>query len=331
MRICVLPGDGIGPEVCREAVKVLKKTEPCIELIYGDIGYEYYTKSGNNLPEETLRKVSSCDATLFGAVTTPPNIENYSSAILKLRRHFNLYANIRPIKSIPHQISRPGINMVIVRENTEDLYSGIERVEDNGDRAINEMVITRKASERIIRYAFSLARSQGYKKVTCVHKANVVRAACGLFRKIAFEIADENKDIPLDEMIVDACAMQLIRSPESFDVLVTTNMFGDILSDEACMLVGGLGLAYSGNIGKKISVFEPVHGSAPKHAGKNSANPLATILAAKMMLEHLGKHESAKKIEDAVIECIRKNKVTADLGGSLTCEQAGDAVLEEMR
>ncbi|MEK6916127.1 MAG: isocitrate/isopropylmalate dehydrogenase family protein [Nanoarchaeota archaeon] len=330
-KICILPGDGIGPEVIRETVKVLKALPLKFEFTYGDIGYDCYLKRGDALPQDTIKKVEKADATLFGAVTTPPNIKNYSSAILRLRQHFDLYSNLRPCISFPHEISQKGISMYIVRENTEDLYSGVERVEDNGNKAITEMIITRKASERIIRYAFELAKEKNLKKVTVVHKANVLRETCGLFRQVALEVAKNYPKIEMQEMLVDACAMQLIKNPGQFEVIVTTNMFGDILSDEASMLVGGLGLAYSGNIGKEKAVFEPVHGSAPKYAGKNIANPFATILAAKLMLEFLGENKAAQKVEDAVMSAIKKGDVTQDLGGNLTTEQAGDAVVERIK
>jgi isopropylmalate/isohomocitrate dehydrogenase-like protein len=328
VKICVLPGDGIGPEVTAETVKVLKVLVPKMDFIYGDIGYEYYLKSGNQLPDSTIEKVKSCDAALFGAVTTPPNIPNYSSPILKLRRALDLYVNLRPVVSYPFEGCRENVNMVIVRENTEGMYSGRERVEDGGDTAITERVITRKGSERIIRYAYSLARSQKRSKVTVVHKANVLRETCGLFRKVALEVSKEFPEIIMEELLVDACAMMLIRKPEDFQVLVTTNLFGDILSDEASMLVGGLGLASSGNIGEKYSVFEPVHGSAPKYAGQNKANPFATMLSAKMMLENMGLHEEANLLGNAVTDAIRSGRTTYDLGGDLTTSGAADAVVD---
>jgi homoisocitrate dehydrogenase len=328
MKICVLPGDGIGPEVIEQAVKVLKALPLQIEFTYGDIGYETYQKTGDALPAETLEKVKNADATLFGAVTTPPNIEGYKSPILRLRQALDLYSNVRPCRSIPSEISRPGINMIIVRENTEDLYSGIERVEDGGNRAISEMVITRKASERIIRYAFELAIKHDFRKVTVVHKANVLRETCGLFRKIAYEVAASYPHVQMEEILVDACAMQLIKNPSQFQVIVTTNMFGDILSDEASMLVGGLGIAYSGNIGEWTAVFEPVHGSAPKYVGQNRANPVAAILSAKLMLEYLGEPELAKRIENAVLSAIERKEVTADLGGSLSSSETAEKIIK---
>ncbi len=193
---------------------------------------------------------------------------------------------------------------MIVRENTEDLYSGVERVEDNGNRAIGEMIITRRASERIARKAFELARAEGRHKVTIVHKANVLRQTCGLFRRAALEVASEYPEIQTEEMLVDTCAMELVRAPEQFEVIVTTNLFGDILSDEASMLVGGLGVACSGNIGSQAAVFEPVHGSAPDLVGKHKANPMATFLSAAMMLDHIGEAASARRLRQAVLDCI---------------------------
>ncbi|MBN2368694.1 isocitrate/isopropylmalate dehydrogenase family protein [Candidatus Woesearchaeota archaeon] len=325
-KICVLPGEGIGNEVIEQAVKVLKTLPLEFEFVYADIGYETYQKTGDGLPNETIQKVEKADAALFGAVTTPPNIPGYRSPILRLRKHFELYSNVRPCVSLPNPISRKGINLIVVRENTEDLYSGVERVEDDGNKAIAEMIITRKGSERIIRYAFELAKKKGLKKVTVVHKGNVVRAPCGLFLKVAQEISKDYPGIEMQDMLVDACAMQLIKNPGQFEIIVTTNMFGDILSDEASMLVGGLGIAYSGNIGEGKGVFEPVHGSAPKYAGKNIANPIASILAAKMMLEFLGEDKQAKRVEEAVLKSIRENKVTKDLGGVLGTSEAGDFI-----
>ena len=327
-KICVLPGDGIGLEVIAQAVKILKVL-PCeFEFTHGEIGYDTYLKDGDPLPKETIEKVGDAEATLFGAVTTPPHIPGYSSPIVRLRKEFDLYANVRPCRSLPTPLSRPDINMIIVRENTEDLYSGIERVEEEGNRAIGERIITRKASERIVRHAFRLAEEENFSKVTVVHKANVLRETCGLFRKVAFEIAQEFPHLTMEEMLVDACAMKIVKNPSQFQVIVTSNMFGDILSDEASMLVGGLGIVYSGNIGEKTAVFEPVHGSAPKYAGRNIANPIAAIMASKMMLEFLGEKDSAAIVENAVIRAIRENKVTHDLGGNLTMEEVTRVIVK---
>jgi isopropylmalate/isohomocitrate dehydrogenase-like protein len=318
-RICVLSGDGIGPEVITQAVKVLNNLDVDFEFHYGSIGYNAYQKYCKPLPEDTIRIFKSSDAALFGAVTTPTNIENYSSPVLQLRRDFQLFANVRPILN-------EKLNFVIVRENTEGLYSGIENIDDTGTRAVTERVITRTSSERITRYAFELARRKGYQLVTVVHKANVMRKTCGLFRQVALEVSESYPDIQVEEMLVDRCAMELIRNPEHFQVLITTNMFGDILSDEASMLIGGLGVACSGNIGAQYAMFEPVHGSAPELAGTGTANPIATIKAAQLMLDHLGLNAEAEKIRDAVDQAISNNHVTPDLGGKLSTEEVGEYI-----
>ncbi len=284
LRICLIGGDGIGPEVVGQARRVLEALPLDYQFSEAEIGFGAYQKFGTPLPDSAVQAIRAAQATLFGAVTTPPDIPGYFSPVVRMRKLFDLYANIRPCKSLPHPASRPGLDMVIVRENTEDLYAGIERVEDGGDKAVGEMVITRRGSERVARKAFELARSGGYRKVTIVHKANVLRQTCGLFRRIALEVGRDFPDIIAEEMLVDTCAMELIRAPQQFQVIVTTNLFGDILSDEASMLVGGLGVAFSGNIGQDAAIFEPVHGSAPSLAGTGKANPAATILAAAFLL-----------------------------------------------
>jgi len=326
-RICLLAGDGIGPEVIAQAETVLEALSLDLEYVRSEIGFGAYQKYGTPLPQATLESILSAQATLFGAVTTPPAIPGYFSPVVRMRQTLDLYANIRPCRSFPHPVSRPGIDMLIVRENTEDLYSGVERVEDEGRRAISERIITRGASERIIRKAFDLARAGGRNKVTVVHKANILRATCGLFRQVAFEIAPEYPEILMDEMLVDTCAMELIRAPEQFQVIVTTNLFGDILSDEASMLVGGLGVAYSGNYGAKTAVFEPVHGSAPNIAGQHKANPTATLLSTALLLEYIGQAESAVRLRRAIDACLERNLVTADLGGALTTGQMTSQII----
>ncbi len=330
-RICLLRGDGIGPEVIDYAVQVLHALPLEWKFIEGGIGYTEYQRSGSPLPDETLQKIRSADATLFGAVTTPPNIPNYFSPVVRMRQLLDLYANLRPIRSTPHLSSRPNSDFVIVRENTEGLYSGIERIEDDGNRAIAERVITRKGSERIIRKAFDLVRQTGRKSVHIVHKANVLRQTDGLFRSVALEVAENYPDIAMNEMLVDTCAMELVRAPEQFEVIVTTNLFGDILSDEACMFVGGLGIAASGNIGADAAVFEPVHGSAPTLVGTGKANPSATFFAAAMMLDYLGESNHANCIRQAVENCIASGKSTPDLGGNLTTGQMTNAVIATLQ
>ncbi len=319
-QICLLPGDGIGPEVIAAAEAVLQALPVDMDFTRAEIGFGAYERLGTPLPDSTLDSIRSSHAALFGAVTTPPNIPGYFSPVVRMRQSLDLYANLRPTRSIQHPSSRPNIDLVLVRENTEGLYSGIERLEDDGNRAITERVITRRGSERILRKAFDLARQTGRSKVHVVHKANVLRQTCGLFRQVALEVAPDYPDIEMLEMLVDTCAMELVRAPEQFQVIVTTNLFGDILSDEACMFVGGLGVAASANIGADAAVFEPVHGSAPPLVGTGKANPTATFFAAAMMLEHLGEAEQANRLRNAVETCIAEGQVTPDLGGGLTTE-----------
>lgn len=326
MRVCLLGGDGIGPEVTSEAARVLESavdgTRLRLEFKRADIGYGAYQKHGSALPEATIALTRECDATLLGAVTTPAGIPNYTSPILALRTQLDLFACVRPIRSL--STADRNIDMVIVRENTEGLYSRREHA--TFETAVTERVITRTASERIARYAFEEARRRGRDLVTIVHKANVLRETCGLFRRVALEVASDYPDIRSEEMLVDRCAMELIRAPEQFQIIVTTNLFGDILSDEAAMLVGGLGLAASANIGAEHAVFEPVHGSAPDLA-KDTANPLAAIRAAATMLKHLGEQEIASRIDNAFERTVALGAVTPDLGGTLTTREASDAVI----
>ena len=329
-KICLLPGDGIGPEVIASTREVLTVLPIQLDFVECGIGYEEYQRSGSPLPDSTIHEIRHADAALFGAVTTPPNIPNYFSPVVRMRQSLDLYANLRPTRSIPHPSSRAGIDLLIVRENTEGLYSGIERVEEDGNRAITERVITRKGSERIVCKAFDLARQTGRKTVHMVHKANVLRQTCGLFRSVALEAAKDYPDITMQEMLVDTCAMELVRAPEQFEVIVTTNLFGDILSDEACMFVGGLGVAASANIGVDAAVFEPVHGSAPNLVGTGKANPTATFLAAAMMLDYLGEKEQAIRLCSAVESCIADGQVTPDLGGSLTTSQMTEKVIQRL-
>jgi len=326
-KITLLPGDGIGPEVIAAAREVLTALPLEWDFVECGIGYGEYQRTGSPLPDSTLQAIRNADAALFGAVTTPPNIPNYFSPVVRMRQSLDLFANLRPNRSIQHPSSRAGIDMLIVRENTEGLYSGIERVEDDGNRAITERVITRKGSERIIRKAFDMAQQTGRKTVHVVHKANVLRQTCGLFRTGALEVAKDYPDLTMQEMLVDTCAMELIRAPEQFEIIVTTNLFGDILSDEACMLVGGLGVAASGNIGENAAVFEPVHGSAPTIVGTGKANPTATFFAAAMMLDYLGEKEQSAKLRTAVESCISDGQVTPDLGGTLTTSEMTRAVI----
>jgi isopropylmalate/isohomocitrate dehydrogenase-like protein len=319
----VLPGDGIGPEVIAETIRVLVALGVNLKFKFADIGYGAYEKHGQPLPDETRELFENSDAALFGAVTSPPNIPDYRSPVLQLRQDFDLYVNLRPIIN-------DKLNFYIIRENTEGLYSGVEHINESGDRAVSERIITRKASERIVRYAFELAKTKEMDLVTAVHKANVLRKSCGLFLNTAYEVAKEYPEITLEDMIVDRCAMELIRAPEHFQVLVTTNLFGDILSDEAAMLIGGLGMAYSGNIGKDYAMFEPVHGSAPEFTGTGKANPIACILSAGLMLEHLGLESESERLKGAVDQAIKNKMTTPDLGGKLRTVEVAKYIIENL-
>lgn len=330
-RIALLGGDGIGPEVIHATRRVLEALPLRWEWLEGEIGWGAYQRWGDPLPSETLTLIRQAEATLFGAVTTPPDVPNYRSPVLRMRQELDLFANLRPCRSIPHPISRPDVHLLVVRENTEDLYVGRERLEENGETAVAEMVITRRASARIMRIACEQARQRGLPRVTIVHKANVLRQTSGLFRRVALEVGAEYPDLQVDEMLVDTCAMELIRAPQSFGVIVTTNLFGDILSDEASMLVGGLGLACSANIGEHTAVFEPVHGSAPTLAGKNLANPLAAIGSAAMMLDYLGEDRWARCVESVIHRVIADRQVTPDLGGTLGTQDVAEAVIRYLQ
>lgn len=288
--ITLMNGDGIGQEVIPAAGRVLESLRLPLRPQTAEAGFGTFERTGNALPDETLRLCESSDAVLFGATQSPmTKVAGYQSPILQLRRHFNLFANLRPAR-------QGDIDLLIVRENTEGLYSRRERVEDDGRTAIAERVITETASRRIVRAACQQAM-QRRKHLTIVHKANVLKETCGLFRRAAFEVVADFPALQVDEMLVDSCAMRLVQSPQQFDVLVTTNLFGDILSDLAAGLTGGLGIAPSANVGEGVPVFEPVHGSAPDIAGTNTADPRAAILSAALLLAHLGYGKIAHALE----------------------------------
>ncbi|MCC6805339.1 MAG: isocitrate/isopropylmalate dehydrogenase family protein [Anaerolineae bacterium] len=290
--ITLINGDGIGQEVIPAARVVIEALKLPITIQMADAGFGTFERVGDALPPETLAQCADSDAVLFGATQSPmTKVAGYRSPILMLRRHFDLFANLRPAFG-------GKIDLLVVRENTEGMYSGRERVEDDGATAILERVITAKASERIVRAACQQAMARR-RRLTIVHKANVLKETCGLFRRVAFEVVTEFPDLEVDELLVDTAALQLAQDAARFDVLVTTNLFGDILSDLAAGLTGGLGLAASANVGAgRTAVFEPVHGSAPDIAGKGIADPRAAILSAGMMLDHLGYREAAEKIRD---------------------------------
>jgi isopropylmalate/isohomocitrate dehydrogenase-like protein len=326
-KICVIGGDGIGPDVINEGVRLLNHLKINFDFTEAEAGFVAYQKHGSPLPDETLKKCRQADAILFGAVTTPPNIESYQSPIIQMRKKLKLFANIRPCISFLNDGKK--INFIIIRENTEGVYAGNERLIKGG--AVTERIITRKACQRIIRFAFEMAKREKRSLVTAVHKANVMRLTDGLFLSVAQEIAQEYPDINFEDMLVDSTAMRLIKEPEHFDIIVTTNMFGDILSDESSMLIGGLGVAASANIGEKYALFEPIHGSAPKYAGQNKANPLASLFAVAMMLEHLGEKKSAQRVRQAIIKTTAFGTKTFDLGGKASTTEVTDAVINNLK
>ncbi len=334
-KIALIPGDGIGPELTDATVKVLeavqRKFDLPLQFNKADAGDDCLNRRGVALPDDTIQKIKSSHVCLKGPVG-----ETAADVIVRLRLMFDLYANIRPIKAYPSAPAvAPDIDLVFVRENTEDVYKGLEF--SLGDTTVCLRVITKKSSERIAKKAFELARMRNKRKVTAVHKANVMRITCGLFASVCREVAQQHSDIAFEEQYVDAAAMRLIKAPQDFDVIVTTNMFGDILSDEAAQLIGGLGMAPGANIGDNFALFEPVHGSAPTRVGKHTANPCSMILAAKMMLEWLGDHHDdpkcsdvARILEEAVIKTLQKGKTVPDLGGTATTIEMAEAIAEEI-
>jgi len=324
-KIAVIPGDGIGKEVMEATLHVLEAIDVDLHYSFADAGDEYAEKTGVALPQETIDVVKESQACLFGAAG-----ESAADVIVKLRQELDLYVNLRPVKSYPGANSIfDNLDFVIVRENTEGLYIGREEYTEEGATALR--VITRKASEKICRFAFEYAKKTGRSKVTAVHKANVLKKTDGLFKEIFYKIAQDYPDMELDDRYVDATAMFFITKPEMFDIIVTTNLFGDILSDEGAGLVGGLGLIPSANIGEKTGLFEPVRGSAPGHAGKGTANPSAMILSAVMMLDYLEENEAARKLENALIEVLREGRaVTRDLGGNSSTMELAQEVRRKL-
>lgn len=301
-KVAVIAGDGIGPEVVESALAVLKAAGAELSLVPLEAGLCRWKKTGLALADEDLETIKECDCVLLGAITTPPD-PNYRSVLLRLRKDLDLYANIRPFQS-------RDLDFIIVRENTEGLYSGLEEVGVEESRTLR--VVTRRGSERIAEVACDLAASR--QKLTIVHKSNVLRSD-RLFLETCREVA-ERRGVPYDDMLVDATAYNLVVNPQRFDVLVTTNLFGDILSDEAAGVLGSLGLCASANIGASRALFEPIHGSAPDITGKGIANPIGAIRSAAMMMEWLGELEMARRIEQAVAWALAQGVRTPDLGGS---------------
>ncbi len=331
-KLAVLPGDGVGPEVIDATLKVLKATDIDFDFVFGEVGEEAFKKYGSQVPEHTLEIIKECKVVLYGAATTPPGAGSYRSVAVTIRSTFDLYANIRPIKArkgVP--CIKDNIDFVIVRENTEGAYAGIE-YDVSDDTSIGVRVITEKKSERIIRFAFELAKREMRKSVTAAHKANILKSTDGRFKKVFERVSREYPEIDSWDIYIDACGMQIIRKPEIFDVIVTPNLLGDIISDVAAATVGGLGIAPSGNIGEEYAMFEPVHGSAPKYAGKNVVNPTATILSSVMMLRHIGEMTWADKIETAVNEVLAEGKkVTYDLGGTAKTYEFAEEVVKKLQ
>ena len=366
-RIALIPGDGVGQEVVPAARRVLEALPLAFDFVELDAGWAVFERTGTALPQRTASVIRGCDGAIFGATQSPSRkVEGYSSPILALRKQLDLYANLRPVVSMPVTGSRPGIDMLIVRENTECLYVRQERLEDDGNTAVAQRVITRRASERIARKAFELARSRGILTqrrrdaekeaergregdcgtpphpltpssphplsplVTIVHKANVLSLSDGLFREACLAVAREFPDVQVEEQIVDSMIYRMIREPERYDVIVAPNLYGDILSDAAAALVGGLGLAPSANAGDTFTLVEPVHGSAPDIAGRGVANPCATILAAAQLLDALGEASAAAQVQAAVERTLGAGIWSADLGGTANTEEMTAAIIERL-
>ncbi len=325
MKIAIVPGDGIGREVIPAALTVLDAFGLDIEKVPLDIGYGKWERTSSAIIDEDIDTIKECDCVLFGAITTPYD-PNYKSVLVRLRKELDLYANIRPfapLKTVKLPCARK-FDFIIVRENTEGMYAGIEELHE--DAAYTTRVITRKGCERIAMRACSLAKERKQSVVTIVHKANVLKSD-SFFRDIAVGVAKKN-GIFYNEMLVDAMAYDLILRPQKYDVIVTTNLFGDILSDEAAAISGGLGLCPSANIGDRYALFEPIHGSAPDIAGKGIANPIAAILSVRMMLEWAGKAKEAKSISRAVDDVLKRGIITPDLGGSCSTADVSNAIAE---
>ena len=330
-KITLIEGDGIGHEVIPAARTVLEATGLSFVFDEAEAGWETFERIGTSVPEETVEKIERSDATLFGAATSPTKkIEGFFGAIRYLRRRLDLFANVRPAKYHPVPGATPDTDLIVVRENTEGLYVEQERRYARGRVAIADRVITYDASYRIVEFALELAeRRRG--QLALVHKANVLPLSDGLFLEAAYDAAKRHPTVETEEVIVDACAMRLVRDPSQFDVLVMENLFGDIISDLTAGLVGGLGIAPSGNIGERAAIFEPVHGSAPDIAGKGIANPTATILSAAMMLDHLGEGRVARAVEEAVDRVLEAGPRTPDLGGKATTKEFAEAVAAKLR
>jgi len=324
--VTLIPGDGIGPEVSAAAVRVLTATGVAFEFETENAGAEAMGREGVALPPRVLDSIRRNKLALKGPTGTPVGT-GHRSVNVELRKTLDLYANVRPVRTLPGVKSRyDGVDLVIFRENTEDLYSGLEHVVVPG--VVESIkIITEKASTRIARYAFAYARSHGRKRITAVHKANIMKLSDGLFLDCCRRVAAEYEDITYDEMIVDNCCMQLVLDPTRFDILLLENLYGDIVSDLCAGFIGGLGMAPGANIGETTAVFEAVHGTAPDIAGKNKANPMALILSSAMLLDHIGESGAAARVRKAVNEVLREGKkMTGDLGGTAGTTEVAEAI-----
>ena len=327
-KITLIPGDGIGPEIIFETKKIIEATGVDISWEIVEAGANAIQNQGATLPDSVIESIKKNKIALKGPITTPVG-KGFKSVNVRLRQILNLFANIRPMKSFKGvQSIHDGVDIVIVRENTEDLYAGIEHKIGN-DAAESIKIITRRASERICKFAFELARIEKRKKVTLVHKANIMKLSDGLFLECGQKCARDYDDIEFEDIIVDAMCMNLVQFPQEYDIIVAPNLYGDILSDLTAGLIGGLGLAPGANIGEDIAVFEPTHGSAPDIAGRNIANPTSAILSGIMMLKHIGEFEAAIKVEKALANTLKDNR-TIDLGGKLGTKEFAQIIVEHM-
>ncbi|NTW05368.1 MAG: isocitrate/isopropylmalate dehydrogenase family protein [Peptococcaceae bacterium] len=328
--ITLIPGDGIGPEISEAARRVIDATGVSINWDVVEAGEKVIAEYGTPLPDYVLDSIKRNKVALKGPLTTPVG-KGFRSVNVTLRQELNLYANVRPAKTLPGLVTRyENVDLIIVRENTEDLYAGIEHMVGR-DAAESIKIITREASERVARHAFELAVKQGRKKVTAVHKANIMKLSDGLFLESVKNIAKDYPQIEFEDMIVDAMCMKLVQTPEKYDVMVLPNLYGDIVSDLCAGLVGGLGVAPGANIGEKAAVFEPVHGSAPRHAGLNRINPLAIIMSGALMLLHIGEYEAADRISQAITAVLKEGKsLTYDLGGTTSTSGMADAIISKL-
>jgi len=330
--ITVIRGDGIGPEIMDASLRVLDVLGTRFDYDFQLAGLAAQEAEGTLLPEQTLASIERTQLVLKGPLTTPVG-GGFRSLNVELRKRFDLYANVRPAISFPGTRARyDNIDLITVRENTEGAYLAADAfTSEDGSRAESKMVATRSGCERIVRYAFELARKAGRKKVTAVHKANILKDVTGMFLNVAKSMAAEYPDIEFNDMIVDNCCMQLVMNPERFDVMVTTNLFGDIISDLCAGLVGGLGLAPGANIGDRTAMFEAVHGSAPDIAGQGIANPCALLLGTAQMLEHLEHQDDARSLRQAIRDVISAgDRVTPDLGGTGTTSSLADAIIDRL-